>query len=300
MNTTGRERKKNRIRTAVQLASAAFLNGYGAGFAGGKIYTGSFKTVCVPVLNCYSCPGALGACPVGAMQAVLGGQRHMFAFYVLGTLMLFGVVLGRLLCGFICPFGFVQDLLAKIPVKKIQPGRKTDRYMRRIKYFVLFVFVLIIPVIWVRAAGIEEPFFCKYICPVGTLEGGIPLVLMNSQLRELVGALFNWKLLLLAFFIAGSVFISRFFCRYFCPLGAFYGFFNRISFYSMELDREKCISCGKCVEVCPMGIDIRDSLNSAECIRCGRCTAGCPGDAIKSGFCLKGAAKAKSNGTDRG
>ena len=103
----------------IQLVSAVVLNGYMAGFRKGTIFTGSSKAVCVPVLNCYSCPGALGACPIGALQAAAGGVKHHFPFYVLGLLTLFGVVLGRLACGLLCPFGLVQDLLHHIPVPKM-------------------------------------------------------------------------------------------------------------------------------------------------------------------------------------
>ena len=119
-------RRAQRARAAVQLASAVFFNGYAAGFFRAEILTGKSKGVCVPVLNCYSCPGALGACPIGALQAVVGGADRKFPFYVLGSLMLFGVLLGRLVCGFLCPFGFLQDLISKIPVKKIKvPKRRT-------------------------------------------------------------------------------------------------------------------------------------------------------------------------------
>ncbi|MBQ9827579.1 MAG: 4Fe-4S binding protein, partial [Lachnospiraceae bacterium] len=296
--TGERERKHGRIRTLIQLLSTVFLNGYAAGFAGGKLYTGAGKMICVPVLNCYSCPGALGSCPIGSLQAVLGGHRHMIAFYVLGTLMLVGTLVGRLVCGFLCPFGFIQDLLYKIPVKKIKPAPGADRYFRYIKYFILFIFVLMLPVVWINAFEIPTPFFCKYICPAGTLEGGIPHVLMNESLRKMAGALFNWKLLLLIFFVVGSVFISRFFCRYFCPLGAFYAIFNRISFYSMALDKEKCIDCKKCESICPMGVEVTKKINTGECIRCGKCKAGCPADAIRSGFMLKntGAAEKAEDG----
>ncbi len=118
----------------VQLISAVLINGYAVGFAKGKIFTGGTKAVCVPVLNCYSCPGALGACPIGSLQAVLGGASHRFPFYVLGLLMLFGVVLGRLVCGLLCPFGLVQELLHKIPSPKLKVPKKIDRPLRWLKY----------------------------------------------------------------------------------------------------------------------------------------------------------------------
>ena len=117
------KRRRLSFQRAVQLVSAVLLNGYLAGFRRGRIFTGGTKAVCVPVLNCYSCPGALGACPIGSLQAAVGGRQRHFPFYVLGLMMLFGVVLGRAVCGLLCPFGLVQDLLGRIPLPKVRvPG----------------------------------------------------------------------------------------------------------------------------------------------------------------------------------
>lgn len=113
-----RKSRRQTVRLIIQAAFTALTNGYVRGFAEGKIFTGSTKYVCVPGLNCYSCPGALGACPIGALQATLGSNKYQFAFYVLGFLMIFGALFGRLVCGFLCPFGLVQDLLHRIPLPK--------------------------------------------------------------------------------------------------------------------------------------------------------------------------------------
>ena len=280
---------KQKVRRIIQLASAALLNGYAAGFAGGKIYTGPGKAFCVPVLNCYACPGALGSCPIGSLQNVLGGARGRLSFYVLGLLMAFGIALGRLWCGFICPFGFIQDLLGKIPVRHIRVPGKIDRPARYVKYAVLAVFVILLPMVARNSYGIADSFFCKYICPAGTLEGGIPLMLANRKLRALAGALFSWKMAVLIVILIAAVFIPRFFCRYLCPLGAFYGLFNRFSIYQMSLDRTRCTGCGDCEKACPMNVSIcaekkHPQIAGAECIRCGRCKAVCPTGAIDSGI----------------
>ncbi len=267
----------------VQLISAVLINGYAVGFAKGKIFTGGTKAVCVPVLNCYSCPGALGACPIGSLQAVLGGASHRFPFYVLGMLMLFGVVLGRLVCGLLCPFGFVQELLHKIPSPKIKVPKKIDRPLRWLKYIVLTVMVILLPAFAVTDTGVTPPYFCKYLCPAGTLGGGIPLLTANPSLRALAGALFSWKALVLALILLACVFIPRAFCRYLCPLGAFYSLFNRFGFYQMKLDRDKCVGCKKCERVCPMAVEVTKDINSVECLRCGRCREICPTKAISSG-----------------
>lgn len=278
-----------RRRPLVQLAAAALFNGYAAGFTGKKLFTGRTKAFCVPVLNCYSCPGALGACPIGALQAVLNHRR--FPFYVLGTLTLFGVLLGRLICGFLCPFGFLQDLLNKIPhpaLKLKGPfGKKADKAGRLVKYAVLVVLVVLLPAFAANENGVLPPYFCKYVCPAGTLEGGIFQLLLQPELRRLAGALFDWKLGILITVVVLSVFIPRFFCRYLCPLGAFYSLFNRFSFYTMKVDRAKCVGCEACTRGCPMNVDVRKNINSAECIRCGKCVVNCPTDAISASFTLR-------------
>ena len=281
-------KRQSRARTAVQAAAAVFFNGYAAGFFKTKIFTGNTKGLCVPVLNCYSCPGALGACPIGSLQAILAGKDRRIPFYVLGTLMLFGVLLGRLACGFLCPFGFLQDLLAKLPVKKIKLPKKIDRVLRLLKYAVLLVFVLLLPVFLVDKYGAGAPWFCKLICPAGTLEGGVPLLLGDERLRALAGWLFSWKALVLLAVLLGAVWIPRFFCRYLCPLGAIYGLFNRFSLSRMALDKEKCVGCKACEKTCPMAVDVTKEINSAECIRCGKCKAACPTGAIRRDPLVKG------------
>lgn len=261
-----------------QLLSAALMNGYVAGFINGRIFAGKSKALCVPGLNCYSCPGAVGSCPLGALQTALGA-KHQFPFYALGCMMLFGVLLGRLVCGLLCPFGLVQDLLHKIPVPKWKVRGKLDRAARYLKYGILLMTVILLPAFFADQAGLGPPYFCEYICPAGTLEGGIPQMLANPQLRQLAGALFNWKVAVLAVILVWSMALPRPFCRYLCPLGAFYSLFNKWSFYQMRLDEEKCVDCKKCEQACPMGIEVTKGINGLECIRCGKC----------KDVCLKGA-----------
>lgn len=162
------------VQRVVQLLSAALMNGYMIGFGRGRIFTGGTKAVCVPVLNCYSCPGALGACPIGSLQAALGGRQRHVPFYVLGLLMLFGVILGRAVCGLLCPFGLVQDLLHKLPGPKVRVPRRLDRPARYLKYLVLLVLVIGLPAFAAAETGVRPPYFCQYVCPAGTLGGGIP------------------------------------------------------------------------------------------------------------------------------
>jgi len=281
----GRLASQSRFRLIVQIAATALANGYAIGYAKGAIFTGPTKAVCVPVLNCYSCPGALGACPIGALQAVIGRSRQI-PFYVLGSIMLFGVVLGRLICGFLCPFGLFQDLLHKIPVPKKKMPARLDKPLRYLKYGILLVLVILMPALAVGPYGSAPPFFCELVCPAGTLGAGFPLVLANPSLRAGIGFLFGWKSAVLIAIVIASTLISRPFCKYLCPLGALYSLFNRFSFYQMDLDRAKCIDCKRCERHCPMEVPVTEDINNAECIRCGRCAAVCPVDAISSGFGL--------------
>ena len=279
-----RNRMSISLQRVVQFTATVLLNGYVIGFQKGKIFTGKSKMLCVPVLNCYSCPGALGACPIGSLQTALGARNRHFPFYVLGLLMLFGIALGRLICGFLCPFGLVQDLLYKIPIFKVHISQKIDKPARYIKYIVLLIMVILLPAFGITKSGITPPYFCKYICPAGTLGGGIPHLLVNPSLRQVAGILFQWKMLVLLLVILLSILICRPFCRYICPLGAFYSLFNRFSFYQLYLDKSKCINCKKCEQYCPMAVQVTKNINSTECIRCGKCKSICPTHAISSGF----------------
>ena len=271
------------LRKAVQLGWGVLSNAYVTGFLKGTIYQGPLKNFCVPGMNCYSCPGALGACPIGALQAMFDGRRRKFAFSVLGYLAALGLLVGRFICGWLCLFGLIQELLYKIPLPKLKLPKKLDRVLRYLKYAVLLILVFLLPLFWRSELGIGEPFFCKYLCPVGTLEGGVPLVLLQEQLRAAVGTLFHWKFTLMAMVLLSSVFIHRPFCKYLCPLGAFYALFQKVSILRMGLDKNKCVSCGKCEKACPMGVAVTKDPNSAECIRCGACVRACPAGALS--FC---------------
>lgn len=269
-------------RHRIQALWALLTNSYLAGFAQGKIYRGNLKKLCVPGLNCYSCPGALGACPIGALQAVIGSWNFKFAFYVAGFLMFVGALMGRFVCGWLCPFGLIQDLLHKIPFPKKIKTFRGDRLLRKLKYVILLVFVILLPMFLVDMIGQGSPYFCKLICPAGTLEGGIPLVLLNESLRSALGWLYAWKMVLLAVTIILSVIIYRPFCKYICPLGAVYSVFNPISVFKYRVDKEKCTHCGACARVCKMQADPTANANDLECIRCDQCKKVCPAGAITS------------------
>lgn len=257
-------------RKLAQLFTAFLYNADIVNFTDQNINQSPTKGICVPGLNCYSCPGAVGSCPLGSLQFAISQIPNKLPFYIIGTLLIIGTMLGRLVCGFICPFGFIQELLYKIPTPKIKKNKIT-RKLSILKYLFLIIFVIILPVV------LLSPAFCKYICPAGTLEGGIPLVLFGNKFDDLVGFLFNWKLFLLFTIIILVIFIYRGFCKFICPLGAIYSLFNKYSIFGIKVVENKCIKCNKCVRVCKM--DIKE-VNDRECINCGECIDTCPTNAI--------------------
>lgn len=167
-------------RKLLQIIAFGCSNAHLLNFKGGKLYTGKWKQFCNPGLNCYSCPAAGFACPIGALQAVNGSRQFSFSFYVAGLLLAFGVLLGRAVCGWLCPFGLLQELIHKIP----SPKRKLKKGFLYIKYVVLVVFVLILPIAVTDYMGMGKPAFCQYICPAGTLEGGLSLLAAHESLRD--------------------------------------------------------------------------------------------------------------------
>lgn len=270
-------------RKLVQLAAFGFCNSHLNNFVTGKIYTGKWKNFCSPGMNCYSCPAASLACPIGAMQALGSSPGFSVSFYVLGFVLAIGVVLGRFVCGFLCPFGLLQELIYKIPGRKF----KIPKWTRYIKYFILLFFVLILPASSTVSVGAGKAYFCEYICPVGSAEAAVPLVLTNPSLRSAVGGLFWWKISLLSVILLSCVFVCRFFCKVLCPLGAIYGLLNKISFYHVEVNHGKCTSCARCEKACPMDVNPVKNPRSCECILCGHCAWECPEKAISLTFVNK-------------
>lgn len=279
-----------RKRGWFQGLSALAVNIYLPTWLKGRIYQGPTKGVCVPVLNCYSCPSAVGACPIGAIQTFMANLRFnlsnaqiQLGLYVVGFLGAVGSFAGRLTCGWACPFGWLQELMYKLPGKKI----RLPRFLALGKFLFLAVMVFLLPLLVIDEYGIGQTWFCKWVCPDGTLVAGLPLILLNPDLRSIVGFMFKWKLAILVLFLALMTVSKRPFCRAVCPLGAFLGLFNKASLFRMAVDDEKCTLCNRCQKACPVDIKIYASANSPSCIRCLKCVDSCAYGAISYGLTRK-------------
>ena len=250
-----------------QTSSLIGINGYFAFFATLTIYQGRLRAICVPVLNCHSCPLALFTCPVGAIQHFI--SMGSFPFYVLGIITIVGITFGRMFCGLICPFGYLQDFLYKLGIIRIE----IPRYLCYLKYIILAGLVFTLPYF----LGI--PTFCK-ICPAAVLEAGFPHALLdkevsgklfNQETGRFIGWFFLGKTVFLTAILLAAVNMKRPFCRIFCPLGALLGLFNRFSTMNITVNQEACTKCDRCARICPVDLSIYDDPGSAECVRCWKC-----------------------------
>ncbi|PKQ27916.1 MAG: hypothetical protein CVT63_05545 [Candidatus Anoxymicrobium japonicum] len=288
-----------RARRWTQALAALIANPWFIYFKTRIIYQGKGKGLCFPGLNCYVCPLALSSCPVGSLQhsfatlhsrtrgAVAGrglaeavkrqaSYQAGALLYVVGFIGLVGILVGRLFCGWACPFGLLQDLLYKIPTPKFS----VPRWMRFGKYFALIVVAMLIPYI----TGVH---WYSRLCPAGTLEGAIPLkVLPPGAPLPAVGWLFLLKIAILVGFLAWMVAAKRPFCRTACALGGAYALLAPLSLYRMDVDSATCTKCGRCRKVCPVDMNVYENPNSPECVRCLSCKKECPENAVSSGFGL--------------
>ena len=272
------------IRKCIQWFWLLLTNSYVAFPFSGNLYQGPLKVLCAPGLNCYSCPAAVAYCPLGSLQQLLLSLRmnleagyYFFGSYVVGASAMLATVFGRFLCGWACPFGLFQELLYRLP----SPKASIPPVLRWGKYLALFLFVLVLPLAVIDDFGLGRPWFCKYLCPAGTVEAGLPMLLLLPDLRAAIGLLFWSKFAVLLLFTGWSITSSRPFCRTLCPLGAFYGMFSRVSLIRLRLVEENCTRCGACHTVCPVEIRFNETPGSSECINCLKCmTEACSFNAI--------------------
>ncbi len=262
------------LRRLIQIVATVLSNAYWMFPHTKGIYQGTLKSMCVPGLNCYACPAATGACPLGSLQNIIAGLRpaikaghYSFGAYIIGMLGLIGSMVGRMPCGWVCPFGFLQELIHKIPSPKFE----IPKALTYTKYLFLALFIFILPALVIDDYSYGMAWFCKFICPAGTLEAGIPLIFLQPELKELIGAIFYFKLTILTIFIVWMILSRRPFCHVVCPLGAIYSAFNKYSLFRMTHDPDKCTHCQECYNNCPMGIKFYEEPNQYDCIRCLKC-----------------------------
>ncbi len=240
------------------------------------------KWLCLPVLNCHSCPLAAFSCPIGILGHYL--SIGIFPVFLIGTLLLFGALLGRAMCGWVCPFGFLQEMLYKIPGPKFTLWRP----LRFGKYISLALLVIAVPVI----GGLDSPlYFCR-LCPAAAIEASLPFAVMQGGFTSFWGAVIRFSILGLVILLAISS--LRFFCRKLCPIGAITALLNPLSAFALRHDTESCPQCGECTEACPVDVDLQEEPRGviykapADCILCLECTKACPtSDGLKGSYAGK-------------
>ncbi len=242
-----------------------------------KVKTG----FCYPFFYCHSCPYADAGCPLGTVEhgVYRGNIQWKFIFYPLLLIASIGMIFGRAVCGWACPIGLLQRATAKVArkLKRKYPviGRigqlRVERYLRYTKYFVLLGLVI--------GTTAALGFMFTDICPIGFLTGTIPTLFFDSN-GFVPSPFFYVALVIFILFIILIFTVERGWCRYFCPLGALFALFNKVSLLYVSVDQDKCIHCNACTNVCPMGIDVPNMNRSPECILCGKCIEVCPTNAI--------------------
>lgn len=215
------------------------------------------------VFHCYACPLATFACPVGV--AAKFASLHMIPLMVLGVVVAAGAFAGSLVCGWACPFGFLQDIFDRVPTRKI----RLPNWLGYGRYVVLIVAVGVVPYLW----GADNYLYICRFCPAGAIEAGLPMTLRGAAGGEVAATMSAAKWGILIVFVLSAVFIYRPWCRVFCPLGGVLALFNRVSIFHLRFDRIACTRCNLCRSRCPMGQAVDISANTAGCIRCGECTA---------------------------
>lgn len=234
-------------------------------------------SLCTPVFHCYACPLATFACPIGVLANFCAlGVSPLIA---LGTLLIAGALVGGFICGWVCPFGFLQDLVARVPVPKLRLPLRAG-YLR---YGVLVVLVLVIPYFF----GESHPLFICRLCPAGALEAGLPLAVQNAaQGESFWNSMSTVKWVVLGLFLVAMFVKYRPWCTLFCPLGAILGLFNRVAVVRLKVDDRMCTSCGACKSACKIGLAPERQLDDLLCIRCMECTR-CDAIGVTTAFSRK-------------
>ena len=220
-----------------------------------------------PFLYCHGCPFAAFGCPIGVLQSfIVDGQ---FPLFTIGSLGVLGMLSARAFCGWACPFGTLHDILSPT-------SRRTELKTKNYWYAKYIVLLLTLVLAWFAL----DTIFCKF-CPSGSLFAAIPFRLLYPEFAEF-GVFFYIHVLALALTIFLALLVSRFWCRYLCPLGAIAGAFNKVGIVTIHWDKERCKSCNSCLNTCTMGIAKMEEVGtSTDCILCGRCVEACPEKALR-------------------
>ncbi len=252
-----------KLRLKIQVISLAILN----------LGLFQWQTICFPVLNCHSCPTALFSCPIGILGQFAG--LGLVPLSVVAVLAITGLTIGRFMCGWICPFGFFQDLLYKVPYVRFN----IPEWTRFIKYGIFLILVIAVPIILSPSFPL---YFCR-LCPVATIQSAVPWALINGTTDALT---LSVRLVILFVIVVACMGHQRFFCKVICPLGAVLSLANRFALVFPERNTE-CTGCGVCSRVCPMetgngaaSFGVYDEAPE-ECISCLECRKKCPTDSIR-------------------
>ena len=236
---------------------------------GGLIFGLGMSSLSIPVLSC----------PWNTEQMTesscyyLSHLNELFELPI-GSILLFFIstlgfifLLGRAICGFLCPVGLIQDIMDKIRKKTKTEGIKMNEKMygalTPVKWFILLIFI------GLCFAGGNFCNFCPAVAVSPILAGISTSLYVSGFLMVLV--------------LMGSFFKRRAFCTV-CPLGTIMGFFHKLSLFRVKKDCQSCTECGACYEACPMGIKMiytereKADVTHANCIMCGECVRCCPED----------------------
>ena len=213
--------------------------------------------VCGVVYHCHACPASAFACPIGVLANF--AAWHVFPLVAVGLLLAVALSVGSLICGWVCPFGLLQDLAAKLPTPKL----RLPAWMGCGRFVVLGVMVLAVPY-WL---GKDSALFICRICPVGTLEASIPDALKTGVWPS------TTRLVVLGLLLTTMVFVRRPWCRVLCPLGGLLALGNRFSLLRIRWNKSACNHCTRCAKACPTDVDPTTEPNSSRCVRCLDCTS---------------------------
>ena len=269
----------NILRHITQVCVTLFYNANLVTGPFGKYMDLPGQDACVPGYNCMHCRYSLSGCPLGTMQRTLKDRHPYFSVELWGILIFFGFLIGRMVCGWGCPIGAMQGLLHKIPSPKIKKSTFTYK-LTYLKYVMLIVFVIGVPLVLSMVNGRGISFYCEYLCPVLFLQSRGLTALVTGNLGRLGDMFSSHRFYLSLALVLSAVVIYRPFCRFLCPLGAFYSFFNKFAVFGMKVDADKCIGCDACIRQCKMDCQ---KVGDRECIACGKCRGVCPTKAITLG-----------------